>query len=182
MATATEAVDTPKSLNKRYPNPLRAWCFTVFNYTPEDEARIVGLASTCERLVCGREVCPTSGTPHLQGYIKYKRSVRADWVRAQIKDGCHVEPRYAKKESTASTYCKKDGDLLIDHGLDCDPDSRKRSRDEETDEVIAEIEKGEPYGRIRNRHKRFVFWHRRNVVEYMRDHVALASDPAPVDS
>jgi len=163
MATGASA------LSKVFPNPLRAWCFTVFNYTPEDEERIKALVPKCERLAVGREIAPEEGTPHLQGYVRFKASRRAGWVQSSIKDGCHVEPR-AGTETQAATYALEDGDILIDHGFNCDEGSRKRSRQEEMLEIIDEIEKGEPYGRIRLRHKGFVFWNRRAVLDYYHDH------------
>lgn len=47
-----------------------AWCFTLNNYTDEEIRRLESLE--CERLVVGKEVAPTTGTPHLQGYIRFK--------------------------------------------------------------------------------------------------------------
>lgn len=157
--------------------PYRNWCFTVFNPTQDDEARIVALKDKAIRLAVGRETCPTSGTPHLQGYIRFIKAQKFTTVVNAIKPGCHLELRKGT-ESEASTYALKDGNVLVDHGVDADRGKGlKRSRDEETDEIIEEIEKGEKYGAIRNRHKRFFFWHRRFVLGFMHDHRRLASDP-----
>lgn len=158
--------------------PYRNWVFTVFNPTPEDEARVVALKDHAARLAVGREKCPTTGTPHLQGYIRFLRAHKLPWVVNAIKLGCHVELRKGS-ESQASRYALKDGDVLVDHGVDADRGAggAKRSRDEEVGEVIEEIEKGEKYGAIRNRHKKFCFWYRRNVLAYMHDHSRLAFDP-----
>lgn len=41
----------------------RSWCFTHNNYTEEDVLRYDSLK--CERIVVGKEVAPTTGTPHL---------------------------------------------------------------------------------------------------------------------
>lgn len=158
--------------------PLRAWCFTVFNPTPAVVERVQGLQFQAVRLVVGREKCPETGTPHLQGYIRFEKSHRFAAVKKLLPDGAHIEPRKGR-ESQASAYCRKDGDVLVDHGVDLDrgKDGAKRTRDEELSEVIEEIEKGESYGRIRNRHKKFFFWYRRNVVDFMYDESRLASHP-----
>lgn len=165
--------------------PLRAWCFTVFNPTAEIEEQMRSLESQAVRLVVGREKCPTTGTPHLQCYIRLHKSIRFAAMKKLLPDGSHIEPRKGT-ETEASTYCKKDGDILIDKGVDHDSGAEKKHRDDEADEIIEEIEKGESYGRIRNRHKRFCFWHRRNVLDYMRDERRCTADqnfdPSRVDT
>lgn len=45
------------------------FCFTTNNYSEECEARIKAL--DCRYMVFGREVAPTTGTRHLQGYIHF---------------------------------------------------------------------------------------------------------------
>lgn len=50
----------------------RSWCFTYFNYTPELEQLIQRIPF--DYLVYGHEVCPTTGRPHLQGYIYFKNA------------------------------------------------------------------------------------------------------------
>lgn len=159
--------------------PLRAWCFTVFNPTPEVEEKVVALQFLSERLVVGREKCPETGTLHLQGYIRTEKSHRFTGIKKLLPDGAHVEPRKGR-ESQATAYCKKDGQVLVDKGIDVDrgkDDSKKRTRDEELDEILEEIEKGEKYGAIRNRHKKFFFWHRRNVVDFLYDQRRLVDNP-----
>lgn len=156
--------------------PLRAWCFTVFNPTEEVLERVVALQLQAVRLVVGREKCPDTGTPHLQGYIRFEKSHRFAAVKKLLPDGAHIEPRKGR-ESQATAYCRKDGDVLVDKGVDVDrgKDGLKRTRSEELGEIIEEIEKGETYGQIRNRHKKFFFWHRRHVVDFIHDHGRLSS-------
>lgn len=49
---------------------VRCWCFTLHNYT---EADILYLSSTLDtaKYAFQEEVCPTTGTPHLQGMIYF---------------------------------------------------------------------------------------------------------------
>lgn len=157
--------------------PLRSWCFTVHNPSDDDVARVIALQFQADRLVVGREKCPKTGTPHLQGYIRTEKSHRFSAIKKLLPEKSHIEPRNGR-ESQATAYCRKDGDVLVDKGVDVDRgrDDKKRTRDEELDEILEEIEKGEKYGAIRNRHKKFFFWHRRNVIDYIHDEHRLAVD------
>lgn len=60
--------------------------------------------------VVGREVAPTTGTPHLQGFIIYKNPQRFSFFHRHVTSACHLEVARAKS-SVASDYCKKDGDF-----------------------------------------------------------------------
>lgn len=48
-------------------NRLKRICFTLNNYTEEDERRIQESSEIYRYAIYGRELAPTSGTPHLQG-------------------------------------------------------------------------------------------------------------------
>lgn len=50
------------------------WCFTCNNYTEVHCAKVQSFADNCKYIVCGKEIAPTTGTPHLQGYIHWKDS------------------------------------------------------------------------------------------------------------
>lgn len=47
----------------------RCFRFTLNNYKEEDVEFYKNLE--CEYLVFGKEICPTTGTPHLQGYVRF---------------------------------------------------------------------------------------------------------------
>lgn len=85
---------------------FRRWVFTVNNYTDEVLATIDGLE--CVYVVYGREVAPTTGTPHLQGFIIFDRTHRATAVRELFP--AHWEAARGTS-SQAATYCKKDGNF-----------------------------------------------------------------------
>lgn len=170
-------------------DPIRAWCFTIFNPDPDVEAAIRRLEDDPKvlRLAVGREICPETGTPHLQGYVRFNRGLRFSGIR-KLLPGAHIEPRGSPKESLASQYALKDGDVFVDKGFDSDPEVTRKRRIDETNDIIREIESGQTYGRIRQRHKQFVFWHRRNVIDYITDHKQLTCQwtepepPCPTDS
>lgn len=87
------------------------WTITINNWTPDDEQRLRDLAAadTTKYLIFGREV-GESGTPHLQGFVIFSRSVRFTEAKARIGDNAHIE--VAVRPSAANRkYCSKDGDF-----------------------------------------------------------------------
>ena len=62
------------------------WCFTVNNYTDDNIAhlRSLGDNDVVSYIIFGKEVAPTTNTPHLQGYIALKKQTRLNQVRALI--------------------------------------------------------------------------------------------------
>lgn len=83
------------------------WCFTLNNYDDEAQERVRALVPNTEFLIFGREV-GDSGTPHLQGFVRFKNRVRFDKV-ARLIPGAHLS--VARNVSKAAEYCRKDGDF-----------------------------------------------------------------------
>lgn len=85
----------------------RAWCFTVYNEgivnDPEPWTRSV----ECVYLVCQRELCPTTGRPHMQGYVYWKaqRTRRAS-QRALRDEVCRMVPAKGTGDQN-KVYCTK---------------------------------------------------------------------------
>lgn len=150
----------------------RSWCFTIKGHEDADIKRLESLQ--CERLCVGKEV-GEGGYAHLQGYIRFKEPVRFSWWKNQFPTA-HVEVRRGK-ESQATEYCRKGGEVVIDRGFDCDEVVKSLTKDVEVLLVIDEIRAGAKYGQIRQRHPAFCFWHRRNVLDFMRDEKFLADYP-----
>jgi len=57
--------------------------------------------------VVGRELSPTTGTPHLQGYLAFANPRALSSIR-KLLIGCHVEPARGTPQQ-CRTYCIKDG-------------------------------------------------------------------------
>lgn len=87
----------------------RTFVFTLNNYNELEEKKLQGL--DCRYLIYGRELAPTTGTPHLQGYVYFdKRKTFADVFR-MLPERAHME---VAKGSPAQNhkYCSKDGDYF----------------------------------------------------------------------
>lgn len=86
----------------------RNWCFTLNNYTEEEEVKLQSV--NCKYLVYGREV-GDQGTKHLQGFIVFCGARTLDRVARVFNKRAHLE---IKKGSflQAIEYCKKDGDVF----------------------------------------------------------------------
>lgn len=85
----------------------KSWCFTLNNYTENDEAIIQAWEKSY--LVYGRE-SPEGGTPHLQGFITFTRAYRLPALK-KMCPRAHWEPA---KTSDAANYCMKDGDFYLE--------------------------------------------------------------------
>lgn len=87
----------------------RRWCFTLNNYTDEDKARLDSLE--CVYLVYGFEVAPTTGTPHLQGFVIFSAGKRLTFLKNALTDRFHFEAARGTSQQAAD-YCKKDGNFV----------------------------------------------------------------------
>jgi Putative viral replication protein/RNA helicase len=90
----------------------RNFCFTCNNYTDEhiNNLRLLFESGLVRYLVYGKEVAPTTLTPHLQGFIVFKKTQRLSGAIKQLF-GCHVLVRARNSTNQqAADYCKKDGE------------------------------------------------------------------------
>lgn len=85
----------------------RHWCLTLNNAGPEDQVIKPGdEGSPFSYLILGRELAPTSGTHHLQGYCVFKTTKRATGVK-KVWPRAHFEIKWGTC-SQAIAYCQKD--------------------------------------------------------------------------
>lgn len=84
---------------------VKNWCFTSYNV---DEPPVFD-PRTQSYLCYGREVCPTTNRPHLQGYIQYKSRTRLPTCKKAVP-GAHFEPSKGTAQENI-TYCSKDGNF-----------------------------------------------------------------------
>ena len=95
----------------------RRYCWTLPNYT-EDDCEAIG--RLCDgpnfKYVCyGREIAPTTGTPHLQGYLEIKNPSTTGNIQNQLRAaGCRgMTLLYANGTAQDNMdYCGKEGELV----------------------------------------------------------------------
>lgn len=87
---------------------LRNFCFTLNNYSEDEFQELLELPEGFKYLVMGKEV-GKEGTPHLQGYVQLKSSMRFGTLKKRFPR-MHVEQAKGTWENNYS-YCTKDGDF-----------------------------------------------------------------------
>lgn len=89
------------------------YCWTWNNYTEADILYVNGLINKPRPLISylcyGKEIAPTTGTPHLQGYIHFKNAQPFDTVK-KLFPKQHLEAQRGTIDQ-AIDYCKEDGDF-----------------------------------------------------------------------
>lgn len=105
------------------------WVFTLNNYTQEDYTTLSEARNNEEigYLVAGREV-GESGTPHLQGYVEFKRRIRGRTISTILPclTRAHFELRRGTAEQAAQ-YCQKEDNNCIEFGCRSQPQQGRRS-------------------------------------------------------
>lgn len=90
----------------------RGYCFTINNYTEAHCSLLDDLINRPRPIVSyvvyGKEVAPTTKTPHLQGYVYFKNAQEFNTIK-KILPTAHIEAQYATSQQAAD-YCKKCGD------------------------------------------------------------------------
>ena len=107
-------LDPPRykeSLPMKRPNPALSWIFTWNNY-PEDWKSILvpGFQNNAnvKGYIAGKEIAPTSGTPHLQGYLEFKDKARPMGLLPK-----EVHWKCARGNTNQNfEYCSKEGDFV----------------------------------------------------------------------
>jgi len=83
----------------------RNFCFTFNNYP--DTSLVDNLV--CKYIAYSKEVAPTTGTPHLQGYVSFANAKTMDQVK-KLMPGCHISIMIGSLTQN-DTYCSKSAEL-----------------------------------------------------------------------
>ena len=101
------------------------FCFTINNYTDEDVGRLCCLPPPYCCLF-GKEVAPTTGTPHLQGMLWRDDDARFKRSTAENMLGGRAFLVACKDFDAAQGYCVKDGDFYSNYLLPADLETARR--------------------------------------------------------
>jgi len=150
------------------------WCFTLNNYTVDDEDRIRSAfeAGGIDYIVYGKEV-GDSGTPHLQGFCAFKTRKR---IAGCISTLGQAHYSVCRELSNAITYCKKDG-VVTEFGTSpaLHPTAGKRN---DLEEFKAAVKGGMvDLKELREAHSSVCSRFPRFVLSYIRDHKPLPPIP-----
>lgn len=90
-------------------NPAIRWCFTLNNYTDEDIKMFNLICANCAKYWAFSKEVGKEGTPHLQGYIEFKKKHRPKEIFDNER--IHWEPSVVKKDAMKANfnYIKKEG-------------------------------------------------------------------------
>lgn len=86
------------------------FCLTIFNYD-NDFFEKISQIKDLQYIILGEEIAPSTGNPHLQGYIQFSKPKRIDTARKlmqKIYPGCCITQAKGTDEENY-VYCSKDG-------------------------------------------------------------------------
>jgi len=118
---ASKQAKTKKAGNPNNKTPANTrgygWCFTIHNWSEDDIQTLRDIVEyECPKyMIWGKEICPTTGTPHLQGYIYFESARTFSSVLKKFGD---IHPNMRKADGTGEqnrVYCSKEGDFE-EHG------------------------------------------------------------------
>lgn len=130
----------PRNRREHY-EKHRGFAFTCNNYTDEDEKRIQAVEN--KYLIYGYEIAPTTGTPHLQGFIYFK-SPRTLTKVQKIMPGCHVEPMYEYSTPAKNReYCSKMQNFKEFGTCPLTPKQKGQKEKDRWATALSQVQKGE---------------------------------------
>lgn len=98
------------------PVQTRHWCFTLNNYTADEDDSLRAIIASglyTDYGVLGYEQ-GEGGTPHIQGYVVFCTKKRMQEAKNILGQRCHLEAKRGSSQQAAD-YCRKDG-LYVEHG------------------------------------------------------------------
>ncbi|UNY50596.1 replication associated protein [Chifec virus UA13_1817] len=94
------------------PATLRRFCFTWNNYSEEDWLKAKSfIEEKCKYGIIGKEQCPTTGTPHIQGFCNLSKPMRFGTIKQHLSNTIHIEKANGSDEDN-QRYCGKSGETF----------------------------------------------------------------------
>ncbi|AGJ74752.1 replication-associated protein [Dragonfly associated cyclovirus 4] len=158
------ASDSHAAMNRT----VRKFCFTWNNYTEEDIIKTKEfLTNNCKYGIFGKEVAPTTGTPHLQGYANLIKPMRFSTIKKHLHNGIHIEKANGSDEDN-KRYCSKAGEIFETGN----PQSQGKRNDLQS--VVDTIQSGTTnIKQIASLHPTAFIKYFRGIKEYLRSVVPI---------
>lgn len=140
----------------------RSWCVVLWVEEQAEKAKALpGVAA----MVIGREKCPTSGDTHWHVYVRFAANKRFSWWQREFPNPettTHKNDFQLRKgtEQQAADYARKDGDVLVDFGVQADV----VSAGDTTEHVLDLLEASTPDYEIYRQHRKFFFHHHAKIT------------------
>lgn len=149
------------------------WCFTLNNYTEADELFFKDKVPSVFKYVrYGKEVAPTTGTCHMQGWFILKDKKRFNVVKNLLTDGLSQAPHIEAckgNEADNERYCSKSGDVVVLGAKETKQGSRS-----ELDAFKATVLAGcYDMKRLREEHSDVCAKYPRFVADFVQDQVPM---------
>jgi len=120
MARATKKAPKKAASAASKEATAKRWLFTLFNYDESDPGDMIQ-TELVDYLIIGKEVCPTTGKPHLQGFACFKKPMRMSGLKKVLNKTAHWTKANGTPEQNRN-YCskgeqpKEEWDLLKEKG------------------------------------------------------------------
>lgn len=146
------------------------WSFTLFY---DDEAELVNVSEELSKpsvryAVYGKEICPKTKKPHVQGYVSFQKPKRFSAVKKVLGQQAHVEVS-TRSEEENFRYCSKDGDYQ-EYGRRSNPGKRT-----DLDLFCDDVKQGNfDLVELRDKHRSVFARHSRFCLDYIQDYLPKA--------
>lgn len=150
------------------------WCITENNYVVElnQEPCLKYDEEHMQYLICGIEV-GEGGTPHLQGYVQFKKRKSLNQVK-QFFPRAHLEKMRGKPDQ-AKDYCMKDG-VYHEHGTFLKGAGTRN----DLNEIKKLIDEGHKLDKIRELHYGTLIRYERAIIRDIERCLPLRTEPPEV--
>lgn len=90
----------------------RRWCFTLNNYTEEEEEQVKNfLVTYAQYFLYGHEIGAKKGTKHLQGYFEGRNAIDFHVIKEKLSNKAHIEKAKGNRKHNTD-YCSKGQDIV----------------------------------------------------------------------
>lgn len=125
-----------------------AYVFTLNNWQPADRLRLEAPHPAVRYIIFGEEIAPTTGTPHLQGYLQLWKEMKMKDLNPLLFDNRARLALARGSEQDNQGYCSKDAQNVYERGV---PRKGKGERSD-LSAVQAAINEGRSYDEICDDH------------------------------